>query len=339
LKKNPLHLVPALASRVKNLVASLVLVESDQVVTSVSEVLTRIVVLGVIDEVLADSSSHGKTTIRVDVNLADGALDSLADLVLGDTDGVLNLATIFVDGLHVLLRDRGRTVENDGEARDALLDLVEDIETEVGLGARGELDDTVAGTDGDSKGVDTGALDKVDNLVGVGVVAGLGLDIILDTSKDTELTLDGDVVLMSVLDNLLGESDVLLIGESRAVDHDVAEAIADAINAELIAVTMIKVESDGDTLVLGVDLLGVLNSTLSHVTEEGLVGISTSTLGHLEDDRALALDASSDDSLHLLHVVEVESRDSEALLHSMSEHLLSVHKTEFLVRDHCFSLT
>jgi len=310
-----------------------VLVEGDQVVTSVGEVLTRIVVLGVFDKVLTDSSSHGETTIRVDVDLADSALDSLTDLVLGDTDGVLDLATILVDGLNVLLRNRRRTVENDGEAGDALLDLVEDIETEVGLGARRELDDTVAGTDGDSEGVDASALDEVDNLVGVGVVAGLGLDIILDTSKDTELTLDGDVVLMSVLDNLLGEGNVLLIGKSRAIDHDVAEAAGNAVDAELVAVTMVKVESDGDTLVLRVDLLGVLNSTLGHVTKKSLVSIGTSTTRNLEDDRALGLDASSDDSLHLLHVVEVEGGDSKALLHGMSEHLLGVNKTKLLIRN------
>jgi len=316
-----------------------VLVELDEVVTSVSEVLTRIVVLGVLDKVLTDSSSHGKTTIRVDVDLADSALDSLTDLVLRNTDGVLDLATVLVDGLHVLLRDRGRTVENDGEARDALLDLVEDVETEVGLCARGELDDTVAGADGDGEGVDASALDKVDDLVGVGVVAGLGLDIILDTSEDTELTLDGDVELVGVVDDLLGKSDVLLIGKSRTVDHDVAETAGDAVNDELVAVTVVEVESDGDTLVLGIDLLGVLDGTLGHVAEKGLVGVGASTLRDLEDDRALGLDASGDDSLHLLHVVEVEGGDSEALLHGMCEHLLGVDETKILVRNslcsHC----
>jgi len=332
------RLVPALARRVEDLITALVLVESDEVVTSVGEVLTRIVVLGVLDKVLADSSSHGETTIRVDVDLADGALDSLADLVLGDTDGVLDLATELVDGLDVLLRNRGRAVENDGEAGDALLDLVEDIEAEVGLGARGELDDTVAGADGDGEGVDASALDKVDDLVGVGVVAGLGLDIILDTSEDTELTLDSDVVLVGVLDDLLGQSDVLLVGESRAVDHDVAEAAGNAINAELVAVTVIEVEGDGDALAVGGDLLGVLNGTLGHVTQKSLVGIGTSTARNLQDNRALCLDASSDDSLHLLHVVEVEGRNCEALLDGVGEHLLGVHEAKILIRNslaHC----
>jgi len=335
------HLVPALALRVEDIITALVLVKSDKIVTSIGEVLTRIVVLGVLNKVLTDSSSHSETTIRVDVDLANSALDSLTDLVLRNTNGVLDLATVLVDGLNVLLRNRRRTVENDGEARDAGLDLVEDIETKVGLGARRELDNTVAGADGDSKGVDTSALDKVDDLIGVGVVAGLSLDIILDTSKDTELTLDSDVVLMSVLDDLLGKSDVLLIRKSRAIDHDIAEAAGDAIDAKLVAVTVIKVESDGDTLAISRDLLGVFNSTLSHVTEEGLVGISTSTTRNLKDNRALSLDASSDDSLHLLHVIEVECRDCEAVLHSTSEHLLGVNKTKILIRNslccHSFS--
>jgi len=328
-------LIPALACRVENFVTSLVLVKSNKIVTSISKVLTRIVVLRVVNKVLTDSSSHSKTTIRIDVNLADSALNSLTDLVLWDTNGVLNLTTVFVDGLNVLLRDGRRTVENDGEARDTLLDLVKDIETEVGLSARRELDNTMAGTDGDSKRINTSTLDKVNNLIRVGVVAGFRLNIILDTSKNTELTLDGNIVLMSVFDNLLGESDVFFIRKSRTIDHDIAETVANAINAKLIAVTMIKVKSNGDTLVLRIDLLGVFNSTLSHVTKKSLVSIGTSTTRNLKDNRALCLDTSSDDSLHLLHVVEVESRDSKALLHSMSEHFLSVNKTKLLVRNHC----
>jgi len=335
------HLVPALALRVEDIITALVLVKSDKIVTSIGEVLTRIVVLGVLNKVLTDSSSHSETTIRVDVDLANSALDSLTDLVLRNTNGVLDLATVLVDGLNVLLRNRRRTVENDGEARDAGLDLVEDIETKVGLGARRELDDTVAGADGDSEGVDASALDEVDNLVGVGVVAGLGLHIILDTSEDTELTLNSDIVLMSVLDDLLGESDVLLIRKSRAIDHDIAEAAGNAVNAELVAVTMIKVESDGDALAVRRDLLGVLDGTLSHVTQKSLVGIGTSTTRNLQDNRALGLNTGSDDSLHLLHVVEVEGGDCKTTLHSTSEHLLGVNKTKILVRNcfacHCFS--
>jgi len=327
------YLVPALASRVENFITTLVLVESDEVVTSISKILTRIVVLWVINKVLTDSSSHSETTIRVDVDLADSALDSLTDLVFRDTNGVLDLATVLVDGLNVLLRNRGRTVENDGEARDTLLDLVEDIETKVGLGARRELDNTVAGTDGDSKGIDTSALDEINNLIRVGVVAGLSLNIILDTSEDTEFTLNSNIVLVSVLDDLLGESDVLLIRKSRTIDHDIAEATGNAVNAELVAVTMIKVKSDGDTLTILRDLLGEFNSTLSHVTKKGLIGIITSTTRNLKDNRALCLNTSSDDSLHLLHIVEVESRNCETILHSTSEHLLGINKTKFLIRN------
>jgi len=314
-----------------------VLVELDEVVASVSEVLAGVVVLRVVDKVLADSSGHSKTTIRVDVDLANGALDSLADLVLGDADSVLDLSTVLVDGGNMLLRDRRRAVENDGEARDADLDLVEDVKAEVGLGARRELDNTVAGADGDGKTVNTSALDKVLHLVGAGVVALLGSNIVLDASKNTKLTLNSNVELVSILNNLLGKSNVLVIGKSRTVDHDVGETALDAGNNKLVAVTVVKVESNGDSLAVSADLLGVLNSTLSHVTQKSLVSIGTSTLGNLKDNRALALSAGSDNGLHLLHVVEVEGRNSKTAVNSTAEHLTGVHKTKILIRDHLCS--
>jgi len=259
------------------------------------------------------------------------------EMVLGDADSVLDLSTILVDSGDVLLRDRGRAVEDDGEARDADFNLVEDVETEVGLGARRELDDTVAGSDRDGEAVDASALDKVLDLVRAGVVALLSSDVVLNASKDTELTLDSDVELVGVLDDLLGEGDVLLVGEGRAVDHDVGEAAGDAGDDKVVAVTVVEVEGNRDTLAVSADLLGVLNSTLGHVAEEGLVGIGTGTLRDLEDDRALALSAGSDDGLHLLHVVKVKGRNSKATVNSVAEHLAGVHKTKLLVGNHlCF---
>jgi len=326
--------IPGLTGRVEDLVRALVLVELDEVVASVSEVLTRVVVLGMVDKVLADGSGHGKTAIRVDVDLADSALDSLADLVLGDADSVLDLSTVLVDGGNVLLGNRRRAVEDNGEAGDADLDLVEDVETEVGLGARRELDHTVAGADGDGKAVNASALDKVLHLVGAGVVALLSSNIVLNASKDTELALNSNVELVRVVDNLLGESNVLVVGKGRTVDHNVGEAALDAGNNKLVAVTVVEVESNGDALAVSADLLGVLDSTLSHVAQKSLVRIGTSTLGNLQDDRALALGAGSDNSLHLLHVVEVKGRNSKPTINSTAEHLTGVHKTKILVGNH-----
>ena len=51
----------------------------------------------------------------------------LAQLLLGDADGVGHLAAVLVDHLHILLGHGGRAVEHDGEAGQALGDLLQDV--------------------------------------------------------------------------------------------------------------------------------------------------------------------------------------------------------------------
>jgi hypothetical protein len=48
-------------------------------------------------------SGHGQTRVRVDVDFANGALSSLAELFLGDTDSVGELTTEGVDFVNVFL--------------------------------------------------------------------------------------------------------------------------------------------------------------------------------------------------------------------------------------------
>ena len=77
---------------------------------------------------------------------------------------------------------------------------------------------------------------------------------------------------------------------------------------------------------LPTELFSVLYSALSHVTEKGLVRIVTRTFRYLEDHRGFGLSRSFDDRLELLHVVEVECRDSVASLDCLSKHLTGVNK-------------
>ena len=53
---------------------------------------------------LTHTGGVGQAGVGVDVDLADGALGSLAELLLGDTYGVGQVATVLVDDLHILLR-------------------------------------------------------------------------------------------------------------------------------------------------------------------------------------------------------------------------------------------
>ena len=114
----------------------------------------------------------------------------------------------------------------------------------------------VAGADGDREGVDAGLLDEVLDFLRLGVIGVLGRDIVLDAGEHAELAFDRDIVLlrMGEVDDLLGERDVLVVGQVRAVDHDRGEARLDAALAELEAVAVVEVEGDRD---IEAELLGV----------------------------------------------------------------------------------
>ena len=90
--------------------------------------------------------------------------------------------------------------------------------------------------------------------------------------------------------------------------------------------------------VLPTEFLGILYSTLCHVTEQRLVGVVARTFRYLQNNRALGVSSSLDDSLELLHVVEVEGRNSISALDCLGEHLTSVHEAEFFVTYHSLKI-
>lgn len=81
----------------------LVLVELLHVVAGRAEIFAGVEFLGVLGEGLAHGGGHGQTRVRVDVDLADVHLGSLAELLFGDTDCVGELATELVDGVDLVL--------------------------------------------------------------------------------------------------------------------------------------------------------------------------------------------------------------------------------------------
>ncbi len=253
-----------------------------------------------------------------------------------------------VDGVHFVLRHGRRTVEHDREARELFFDGVEHVECQgrrnepaslrvASALFRLELVSTVAGTDGDSEGVAARTGSEVDHFFRLGVVGFFSLDFVFHTGEHAEFSFDGHVVLVSVFNNLLGEGDVVFVRKSGTVDHHGRETVVDAVLAEFERVTVVEVEHD---LRIGAaEFLGVFNSTLGHVAEDGAVGVVAGTLRDLHDHRRLLLHSSLHDGLHLFHGVEVESRDSVATLNSLCKHFPGVHQAEFLVRNcHLFYL-
>ena len=190
-------------------------------VTCWTEVLTWIELCRVRSEDLADSSGHSETAIRVDVDLTYCALSSLTELLFRDTYSILECATVLVDRSDFVLRYAGRTVKDDGESWDLLLDLCEDIEAEGGRYEDtvsitlallwSELVSSVRRTDRDSERVYAGLANEVDYFFWLRVSVVLSYDIVFDTCEDTELTFYGDVELVCIFNDRTSKSYVLIV--------------------------------------------------------------------------------------------------------------------------------
>ena len=237
-------------------------------------------------------------------------------------------------------------MENDRETRELLHDSIENVECQWGrneaasLGVNGallagELISTVRSTDRDSERVATGAGSKIYHLFRLGVMAFCSTYFVFYTSEHTELSLYRYVELMSIFYYFLGEGDVLLIRQVRTINHYRRETEINAALAGLEAVTMIQMKNNLG--MLPTEFFSVLYCTLSHVAEKGLVSILTSTLGYLKNNRTLGSSRSRNDCLELLHVVEIEGRNSIAALDCLCKHLAGVYKTEFFEVYHFFT--
>ena len=282
-----------------------------------SEVLAGIEVIGMHSIVLADGGGQSEAEVRVDVDLADRASGSLTQLLLGNTDSTGHVAAELIDLGNEVLGNGGSTVQNDGEAGQTLLNFLEDVKAELGLGAGLELVSAVAGADGDGEGVNTGSGDELLDFLGTGVGGILlgDVDIVLDAGETAELTLNNNAALVSVLNDLAGQGNVLLEGVLGTVDHNGGETAVDAGLADLKVLTVVEVDTDGQ--------VGILNSSLDELHEVNVLGVLAGAGGNLQDESGVELLGSLGDALDNLHVVDVESADGVAVGIGMLEHFFA----------------
>lgn len=80
------------------------------------KIFSRVELVGMLGEELADGSGHGKTQIRIDIDLADGKLSRVAELLFRYADSAGHVAAEFVYHIDVILRNGGRAVKNYREA-------------------------------------------------------------------------------------------------------------------------------------------------------------------------------------------------------------------------------
>ena len=240
-----------------------------------------------LSHVLTDRSSHSQTDVRVNVDLAYSQLSSLTQLIFRNADSIRHLAAVGVYDLYELLRNGGRTVQNDREARQTLDALFQYVETQrrrnqnavlvASALLRSELVCAMGSTDSDCQRVTTGAGNEFLYFfrMGVALVARLNNNFVLDASQSAQLSLDNYAVVMCVLNNLLGQSDVFLERLGGSVDHNGGEAAVDAGLTNLERVAVIQMQSDRDIRVVD-------NCSLNHLYQIGVVCVSASALGYLQ---------------------------------------------------------
>ena len=255
-----------------------------------------------------------------------------AELLLGDADCVGHLAAVFVDHLYEILGYGRGSVQNDREAGEALGDFFEDVKAEgrgnedallvAGALSGGELVGAVAGADGDGEGVYAGLGNKLFNLIGTGVgsVFGAYVNRVFDAGQTAEFAFNNYAVVVSVLNNLTGELDVVFEGMMAAVDHNRGETAVDAAFAKLEGIAVIEVYADGKIKAGG--FFRVDDGGFDELHKIGMLGILAGAGGNLKNQGSLLFDGGFGDALDDFHVVYVESADGVAAFIGLLEHFL-----------------
>src|SRR5699024_9777127 len=185
----------------------------------------------------------------------------------------------------------------------------------LGFLAGFELESAVAGSDSDCQGIHAGAGYKLLYLVrtGVGSVSVAYFYIILDACQLSQLALYYNTFAVSVLNHFFGQSDVLLEGMMRAVDHNRSKSAVDAGYADIEISAVIQVQSDGNI---------ILNESCLHQFYQiGMVGIFSGAGGNLQDQGGFQFSRCFCDTLNDLHVVDIERADGVSSVIGLFEHL------------------
>jgi hypothetical protein len=133
------------------------------------EVVARVELARVLEQVAADGAGHRQADVGVDVDLAHAVLDALDDFLDRHAVGFLHVAAEFADLGEQFLRHRRRAVHDQVGVRDAGVDFLDAVDGEDVAGRLlGELVGAVAGADGDGQRVAVGLLDEVGGLLDVG---------------------------------------------------------------------------------------------------------------------------------------------------------------------------
>ena len=191
----------------------------------------------------------------------------------------------------------------------------------------------VRSTNGDGQCIHTGGLNEGSRLLRIGQQAGmvqytLGAMTILLTrhagfqrAQTAQLPLDGDPNGMSHIDHLAGHFDVVFVAGrrfhvllQRAIHHHAGEAGANRLDTNGRRGTMILMHHHRNMRVR-------LDGRSNQMAQESLARVFARTGRALQDHRAIDRIRGLHDGVNLLHVVDVERRQSIGMLGGMVQQL------------------
>lgn len=228
---------------------------------------------------LSDTCCKCKTKIGVDVDLTYCGTSCLTEHVFRNTDCICKVTAVCLNDLYILLRNGGCTVKYDRELRDTLGNLIQNVKTKLRLLTRFELECAMACSDCDCQRVNACTLYELLNLIRMCIlsISVSNLNIILNTGKLTKLCLYYNALVMSVLNNLLCDCDILLKREMRSIDHDRCESAIDTGLADLEICAVIQMKRDRNII--------ELQSCLNQLHKILMLCILSGTCGYLKYDR------------------------------------------------------
>src|SRR5690554_1055653 len=188
------------------------------------EVFTRVKLRGILGQETADGTRHRETDVGINVDLAHAIFDGFLDFLDGYTVGFLHVATELADFGQQFLGNAGAAVHDQVGVGQAGVDFLDALNRQdVARGLARELVGAVAGADGDGQRIELGAAHEIRSLFRVGqqlvarhgafraVAVFLVTHHGLERTQATELAFDGDAQLVSDLDHLASDFDVVFV--------------------------------------------------------------------------------------------------------------------------------
>src|SRR5450830_79069 len=298
------------------------------------EEVARVELRWIFKQEFTGRSRHRQADVGIDIDLAHAVTDAFLDFFYRHAVGFFHVTAKFTDDGQQFLWYRRRTVHHQMGVRDAGVDFLDAVDRQDIAGRlAGELVSAMRSTDGDCQRVALGALHEVGRLGDVGqqllachrafstvavfLVALHGFQRTEHAQFRFHRHADGvrefhhftrhfHVVFVG--------SDRLAVGFQRTVHHDGREARADGAHADGWRLAMVLMH-DNRNVWVGFD------GSVDQVTQERFACVLACASGRLHDHRAVERIGGSHDGLHLLQVIDVESRDAITVFGGMVQQL------------------